>query len=69
MKKQKPLYKREWAAFRSFEEGDNPEGEVALYNKGRRTFDKELLRRMLTGVYITFASLPVPEGHMDIWAG
>lgn len=65
----KTLYKGEWIAFRAFEESDNPEGEVALYNKGRRTFDEELLRRVLTGVYITFASLPVPEGHVDIWAG
>ena len=59
----KALYLEEWIAFRAFEESDNPEGEVALHNKDRRAFDKELLERGLTNVYITFAGPPVPEGY------
>ncbi len=59
----KALYPEEWIAFRTFEESDNPEGEVVLHNKDRRAFDKELLERGLTDVYITFAGPPVPEGY------
>ena len=63
----KLLYTGEWIAFRTFEEGDNPEGEVVLHNKDRRVFDKELLERALTGVYITFAGRLVPEGYTVIF--
>jgi hypothetical protein len=34
----KTLYQGEWIAFRTSEEGDNPEGEVVLHNKDRRAF-------------------------------
>lgn len=57
------LYRGEWIAFRAFAEQENPEGEVILHNKDRRTFDKELLERGATDVYITFAGPPVPEGY------
>ena len=59
----KALYQGEWLAFRAFEENDNPKGEVVLHNKNRRVFDKELLHRGLTDVYITFAGPSVPEGY------
>jgi hypothetical protein len=59
----KARYPGEWIAFHAFEEGENPEGEVLLHNKDRRAFDKELLERKLTGVYITFAGPAVPEGY------
>jgi hypothetical protein len=63
----KALYQGEWIAFRCFEENDNPEGEVALHNRDRRTFDRELLRKGLTDIYITFAGPPVPEGYAVIF--
>lgn len=56
-------YKGQWIAFRTFEEKENPEGEVVLHNKDRRAFDRELLRRGITDVYITFAGPAVPEGY------
>ena len=59
----KTLHQGEWLAFRAFEEGDNPEGEVVLHSKDRRVFDKELVEQGLTGVYITFAGPPIPEGY------
>ncbi len=60
----KALHEQEWLAFRAFEEGeDNPEGEVVLHSKDRRVFDKELVEQGLTGVYITFAGPPIPEGY------
>jgi len=59
----KAIYPGEWIAFHAFEEGENPEREVLLHNKDRRAFDKELLERGLTDVYITFAGPPVPEGY------
>jgi len=34
----KILYQGERITFRTSEESDNPEGEVALHNKDRRTF-------------------------------
>jgi len=60
-------YRGEWIAFRALKEVDNSEGEVVLHNKDRRAFDKELLRLGLTGVYITFAGPPVPEGYAVIF--
>ena len=63
----KKMYPGEWIAFRTLEEGDNPEGEVVLRNKDRRAFDKELLQKGLTDVYITFAGPPVPEGYAVIF--
>ena len=33
----KKLFQGEWIAFRTLEEGDNPEGEVVLHHKDRRT--------------------------------
>jgi hypothetical protein len=58
----KDKYRGEWIAFRIFEEGDNPEGEVVLHNKDRWAFDKELLEKEITEVYITFAGPLVREG-------
>lgn len=63
LEESKARYKGEWLAFRAFEEGDNPEGEVALHDKDRRTFDKVLLERRLVNVYITFAGPLIPEGY------
>lgn len=59
----KALYPGEWIAFHAFEEKDNPEGEILLHNRDRRAFDRELLERGLTDIYITFAGPPVPEGY------
>lgn len=59
----KSLYPGEWLAFRTGEEGDNPEGEVVLHHRDRRTFDEELLERGLIEVYITFAGPLVPEKY------
>ncbi len=64
----KALYTGEWIAFRAFEEHDDPEGEVLLHNKDRRAFDKDLLERGLTDVYITFAGPPVPEGYAAMFS-
>jgi hypothetical protein len=61
------FHKGEWIAFRTFEESDDPEGEVVLHNKDRRAFDKELLQQGLTDVYITFVGPPVPEGYAVIF--
>lgn len=63
----KRLYQGEWVVFRAYEEGENPEGEVILHNKDRRIFDKELLTRGVTDIYITFAGPPVPEGYAVIF--
>ncbi len=63
----KAFYQEEWIAFRTFEESDNPKGEVVLHNKDRRAFDKELLQRGLTDVYINFVGPPVPEGYAVIF--
>ena len=63
----KEFFPEEWIAFRAFEESDDPEGEVVLHNRDRRAFDKELLQRGLTEVYITFAGPPVPEGYAVIF--
>lgn len=59
----KTKYQGEWIAFRLFDEGDNPEGEVILHHRDRRIFDRELVERAITDVYITFAGPPVPEGY------
>ncbi len=59
----KVLYPGEWIAFRAFDEGEDPQGEVLFHKRDRRTFDKELLERVPTDVYITFAGPPVPEGY------
>ncbi|HUT02409.1 MAG TPA: hypothetical protein VM163_00765 [bacterium] len=61
------LYQGEWIAFRELEEVEDPEGEVVLHNSNRRAFDKELLELGLTGLYITFAGPPVPEGYAAIF--
>ena len=59
----KKLYLDEWIAFRSNEDGENPDGEVLLHNKKRREFDKELLSRELINVYITYTGPLIPEGY------
>jgi hypothetical protein len=59
----KDLYSDEWLAFRTFEDGDNPEGEVILHNKNRKSFDRELMKLKPTDVYITFAGPLIPEGY------
>ena len=56
------MFQGEWIAFRSFEEGDNPEGEVILHEKDRRAFDRKLIECGFTDVYITFAGPLVKEG-------
>jgi len=62
----KKLYPDEWIAFRSNEDGENPDGDVLLHNKNRKAFDKELLELKLINVYITFAGPVVPEGYVLI---
>jgi hypothetical protein len=59
----KTMHPGEWIAFRSTDESDNPEGELILHNKDRRAFDKELVRKGITNVYITFAGPAIPEGY------
>lgn len=61
------LYPEEWIAFRTVEEGDDPEGEVVLHSKNRRTFDRQLVERNLIDTYITFAGLPIPEGYAALF--
>lgn len=63
----KELYDGEWIAFRATEDGEEPDGEVLLHQKGRREFDKALLQRGLTDVYITYAGPLVPEGYVAIF--
>lgn len=63
----KTKYQGEWIAFRALEEAENPEGDILLHHKDRRTFDREILRLKLTEVYITFAGPPVPEGYAVIF--
>jgi len=63
----KDQYRGEWIAFRTSAEDENPEGDVLLHHKDRRAFDKELMRKGLTDVYITFAGPPVPEGYAVIF--
>ncbi|NQS97610.1 MAG: hypothetical protein HQ591_04075 [candidate division Zixibacteria bacterium] len=63
----KNKYEGEWIAFRSFDESDNPEGEVILHNKDRRKFDRELVERCIKDVYITFTGPIVPEGYTVIF--
>jgi hypothetical protein len=60
-------YDGEWIAFRAVEENDNPEGEVVLHKKDRRAFDKELIERGLTDIYIVFAGPPIPEGYVTLF--
>ena len=62
LKEAKTTYKGEWIAFRSIDKTDNPEGEVIVHDKDRRTFDKKLIELGLTDVYITFAGPLVKEG-------
>lgn len=59
----KTLYQGEWIAFRARDEGENPEGEVLLHHKDRKAFDRELVEKGLTNVYITFAGPIIPEGY------
>ncbi len=59
----KSRYQGEWIAFHALDESDNPEGKVILHNKDRRIFDRELVKRELKDIYITFAGPPVPEGY------
>ena len=59
----KTRYQGEWIAFHALDESDNPEGEVIFHNRDRHAFDKELLERGITDIYITFAGPPVPEGY------
>jgi len=63
----KRLYQGEWIGFRAPDETEDPEGAVVLHNSNRRAFDKELLELGLTGLYITFAGPPVPEGYAAIF--
>jgi len=59
----KTRYQGEWIAFRTFDEGDNPEGEIVLHNEDRRVFDRALVELGIRDVYLTFAGPPVPEGY------
>lgn len=59
----KSLYPEEWIAFRAFEEGENPEGEVIFHNKNRRAFDEVLLEQRPHNVYITFTGPLIPERY------
>ena len=67
LKEAQELYAGDWIAFRTSEEGDDPEGEVVLHSKDRHTFDRELIELKLTGTYITFAGLPIPEGYAALF--
>ncbi len=58
----KTLYQGEWIAFKALDESQNPEGDVILHDKDRWTFDKELIARGITDVYVTFAGPLVKEG-------
>lgn len=60
------LYDGEWIAFRTTDDGEDPDGEIVLHRRGRREFDKALLQRGLTDVYITYAGPPVPEGYATV---
>ena len=53
----KRLHPNEWIAFRPLGEGENPEGRLILHHPDRRTFDKELIERGISDVYITYAGL------------
>jgi len=63
----KNRYVGEWIAFRAYEEGDNPDGEVAIHNKDRRKFDSELIACGLKDVYITFAGPLIPKDYTVIF--
>jgi len=63
----KNKYNGEWIAFRAFDKSNNPEGEVVFHNKDRRIFDKELIERGITDLYITFAGPLVKEGFAVIF--
>ncbi|MBM3239611.1 hypothetical protein FJZ31_25265 [Candidatus Poribacteria bacterium] len=67
LKDAKNRYYGEWIAFRAYEEGDNPDGEVVLHNKDRRNFDSELIARGLKDIYITFAGPLIPKGYTVIF--
>lgn len=58
----KTEYQDEWIAFRAADESENPEGELILHNRDRWMFDRELVGRGITDVYITFAGPLVKEG-------
>ncbi|MDI6794114.1 MAG: hypothetical protein QME81_14835 [bacterium] len=58
----KTKYQDEWIAFRAVDESENPEGEVILHNRDRWMFDRELVGRRITDVYITFVGPLVKEG-------
>lgn len=63
----KNKYQDEWIAFKTNDESDNPEGEVVLHSKDRWAFDKELLERKITDVYITFSGPIIKEGFSVIF--
>lgn len=63
----KQTYAGEWIAFRTFKEGDDPEGKVLLHDQNRREFDRLLLESGLADVYITFAGPAVPERYAAIF--
>ena len=59
----KKLYENEWLAFRTYEDGNNPEGDVIFHNKNRKAFNRELLKLKPKDVYITYAGPLIPEGY------
>jgi hypothetical protein len=63
----KKLYENEWIAFKKNENGENPDGEVLLHNKNRKTFDKKLLELGLTNIYITFGGSPISNDYVLIY--
>jgi len=63
----KSQYQGEWIAFRTFDETENPKGEVVLHGKDRWQFDKKLIELGITDVYITFAGPLVREGFSVVF--
>ena len=63
----KSKYRGEWIAFKEFGKRKNSEGEVLLHSKNRKKFDKELIAKRMTGVYITFSGPVVKKGYTIIF--
>ena len=62
----KKKYAGQWIAFRAKRRGRNPDGEVVLHHRDRQVFDRELLKKGMTGIYITFAGPAIPEGYATL---
>jgi hypothetical protein len=63
----KKLYENEWIAFRTFEDGNNTDGDVVLYKKDRKAFNRELTKLKPKDVYITYAGQLIPKGYVAMF--